>query len=130
MKKRKNIKVLTMILMMVSVITFMAGCIGQKESAKDQDWFFVDKEYNCYDETLGENLVIRFGKDGSYSYHCECGEPVGDSDLYEKYTYDEEKGVITILGEDDMSSEIQIVDHTDSELTLKINGETKKFVQE
>lgn len=130
MKKRMNLKILILFLIMVSTVSFVAGCTGQKESDKENDLFFADKEYYCYDETLGENLVIRFGKDGSFSYHCECGEPVGDSDLYEKYSYDEEKGVITLLGEDDMSSEIQIVDHTDSELTLKINGEVKKFVLE
>ena len=57
---------------------------------------FTDKEWLFYDEVSTEHLCLNFGNDGYYSYHCQCGEPVGDSDLYDTYEYDEETNLITL----------------------------------
>ena len=90
---------------------------------------FVDKEWLFYDEVTAEHLCLNLGSDGSYSYHCQCGEPVGDSDLYDKYEYDAEAAIITLSNSNDNeTSEIKVLDYNEYHLMLEIDNEIKDFV--
>ena len=70
--------------------------------------------------------TISFGEDGSYAYHCACGEPVGDSDLYEEYSYDESKSEIR-LKPDGEDSTIKVLRHEKSRLLLDFGDGVKEF---
>lgn len=115
----------------------LAGCVQdentdektdetQQSSELSED--FTDKEWLFYDEVTAEHLCLHLRSDGSYSYHCQCGEPVGDSDLYDKYEYDEETGVITLSNDyDDATDEIKVIDYNEYHLLLEIEDEIKDF---
>lgn len=92
---------------------------------------FADKEWVFYDEGAGEHLCMNIRSDGSYSYHCQCGEPVGDSDLYERYTYNADEGIITLSNDyDKNTAEIKVLSFNDYHLMLEIDGEVKDFILE
>ena len=100
---------------------------GQEANTISED--FVDKEWLFYDEVTSEHLCLKLGSDGTYSYHCQCGEPVGDSDLYDRYEYNKEAGVITLSSEsDDAAAEITVLDYNEYHLMVEIDGEVKDFV--
>lgn len=74
--------------------------------------------------------TIRFGSDGSFTYSCACGNPVGDYDLCEGYSYDEKTKTITLecIEEiDEMVTVIQVVSCDDDELRLDFDGEILIF---
>lgn len=90
---------------------------------------FADKEWLFYDEITSEHLVMNFGSDGSYSYHCQCGEPVGNSDIYENYKYNKDTGIITLSNSyDDSTDEIEVIDYNEYHLMVRVDGEVKDFV--
>ena len=125
MKKKIGLFVIMVIAMA------MAGCGKQAEEQKAEssvNWEFADKEWLFYDEVTAEHLCLNFGSDGSYSYHCQCGEPVGDSDLYEKYEYDEEAGVIHLFNDyDDETDEIKVLGYNEYHLMVEIDGRIRDF---
>ena len=89
---------------------------------------FTDKEWLFYDEVSTEHLCLNFGSDGSYSYHCQCGEPVGDSDLYDTYEYDEETNLITLSSSSDTAvSQIEVLEYNVHHLMVRIDGDVKDF---
>lgn len=76
--------------------------------------------------------TIRFGKDGSFSYSCGCGNPVNDADLCEGYTYDDATKTITldcIETTDEMITVIKIVKCDENELQLDFDGEIRIFTK-
>lgn len=107
----------------------LTGC-RQKEGIKDalpkelmnREWFF-------YDETIGEHEIMRFKEDGSYSYHCACGEPIGDSDLYESYRYDSDEGIIELLtAKGRCVSKLELIRYNERHMLLDVDGEIKDFL--
>lgn len=123
MKKIFSIIVLTFLFIVV-----LAGC-SQPDKKNEVTESFTDKKWVFYDEVIGEHLCLNLGSDGTYSYHCQCGEPVGDSDLFESYEYDSESGVITLFNDDDNSTDqIEVIDYNEYHLMVKIDGELKDFV--
>lgn len=120
--------VLISLLFFVQMIV-MTGCTQetQKEDNKESTGF-TDKEWIFYDEVTAEHLCLNLSSDGSYSYHCQCGEPVGDSDLYDKYEYDSETGMITLLNDsDDATDEMKVLDYNEYHLMVEIDDEIKDF---
>lgn len=113
-------KTIVLCLLVILIFTITA-CGGNKipENLTDVKWYF-------YDEDLGEHLVLRLGSDGSFTYSCQCGEPVGDSDLYDSYTYDGETGNIVLNGGDE-SMEIKVISHNEAHLLVEIDGDVKDF---
>ena len=102
-----------------------AGFLG----CSKQEVEFADKEWLFYDEVTSEHLVMYFGSDGTYSYHCQCGEPVGNSDIYENYKYNKDTGIITLFNSyDDSTDEIEIIDSNEYHLMVRVDGEVKDFV--
>lgn len=74
--------------------------------------------------------TIRFNEDGSFSYFCACGNPVNDSDLCDKYTYDDETKTIKLECfemTDDIIENIKIMDVSNENLLLDFDGELRKF---
>ena len=112
-------------------ILLIVGCKTQQETKQPTNLpeELVDKEWLFYDEVIGEHLSLSFRSDGSYSYHCQCGEPVGDSDVYECYTYDSDTQVIQFSNNyDDSTAEIEVISYNEYHLMVKIDGELKDFV--
>ena len=84
----KRFFVLVISLMMV--LSF-AGC-GNSQASKGGNEILTAAEYwYHFDEVTGENEKMSFNEDGSFYWGCECGEPIGDSDLLELYDYDAKK---------------------------------------
>lgn len=113
----------------ILIILILTGCKGQTNEAKD------------YSESLFTNIgwvrdsghdieTIRFMEDGSFSYSCSCGNPVNDSDLCEKYTYNDETNEIKLdcfEHTEETITSIKLVEVTDKILKLNFNGEIKTF---
>lgn len=96
---------------------------------KEQAEFLTASEYwYHYDEVTGENEKMRFNEDFTFYWGCECGEPIGDSDCYELFDYDNETSIIRLYnGYDDMSMELELLDYSDYHILLKIEGEIKAY---
>ena len=90
------------------------------EFLTNHDW-----EYN----TLSCTEILHFDETGGFSYYETCGNPVGNSDCYETYTYDEDKGVVTAYGYDDSVEdlEISVLRYTQDSLLVSIEGKIKEF---
>ena len=102
------------------------GC-GEKEEIttpapfSGKDWSFLDPARGSHDR-------ISFGEDGSFSYYCDAGEPVGDSDLYDSYRYDGESSLITLYnGYDKNEKTVRVLSYNVSHLLLEIDGEIRDF---
>ena len=100
-------------IMMISIL--LVGC-GKTDFLMEHDWVH-------YDSTCIE--TIYFGKDGHFSYYSDEGNPVNDSDLYDKYSYDSNSKKINLLPTGDMS--IQVLRYEKSRLLLNIDGDVKEF---
>lgn len=94
----------------------------------------TEKEALTYPEFLTKNLwernngscteVIYFLDNGDFGYSCSCGNPVGDADLYQEYSYDEKTGIITVYGEDNIT--IEVIESDDDSLTLQLPEELEE----
>ena len=119
------------LVMGLTLMTSFVGCTSadeKEEGAAASAAAFADKEWLFYDEVAAEHHCLSFGSDGSYSYHCQCGEPIGDSDLYEKYEYDEAAGVIKLSNDyDGETDEIRVLGFNEYHLMLEIDGEIRDF---
>lgn len=91
----------------LALLLTVGGCKEQPEHGEEQtqkpfdpeiSQLLWDADWVRYDFNIGEDVLIRFGEDGSYVYRCDCGEPVGNSDIYDSYSYDPEERVITLQG--------------------------------
>ena len=120
-------KLFVVALVMVMIFSF-SGC-GNNSDGKDLIKIVTASEYwYHYDEVTGENEKMSFGEDGEFYWGCECGEPIGDSDLLELYDYDADAGVIKLYNDfDDYSMNVEVVDFSDYHLLLEIEGEIKDF---
>ncbi len=84
-------------------------------------WFFLDANRGSHDK-------LSLEKDGSFAYYCEAGEPVGDSDLYDFYRYDEKNCEIILYNNyDDNEKTIKVLSFNVSNLLLQIDGEIRDF---
>ena len=110
--------ILALALVLVSALA--TGCIGgdsHPDFLTQHEWIHFDID----DET------INFGEDGHYSYHCGCGEPVGNSDLFDKYSYDENEAIIHLKPSGD-NDEIRVLRQEKSRLLLLVDGMVKEFM--
>ncbi|MBQ3100100.1 MAG: hypothetical protein IJC50_03835 [Clostridia bacterium] len=131
-EKRSKRSVIIIILTAV-VILGAAAIIAQCllfGSASDKHPYLSAGDWFRTDETIGENLNITFTEDGEYSYSCDCGEPVGNSDVYDSYKYDAKKGIIKLSGPDGEKSEAKLVYCDQFYLCLVIDGSFTVFKNE
>ena len=103
---------------------------GEEKGEKGETTFLSGTSWAHYDPASGEGNVMSFHEDGTYSYHCECGEPVGDSDLYENYTYDENTKKIALHGVDSSirDTEMTILESGKGRLLLAQDGNVLEFL--
>lgn len=120
MKKRPIISGIVLL-----VIFMLAGC----ETGKKTDFyprFLTEHEWTHYtycDET------IDFYDNGDYSYHCACGEPVGNSDLFDSYQYNNKTKQIT-LSPKGPGDNIQVLRYSPSRLLLCFSDGVKEFIDQ
>ena len=90
---------------------------------------YVDESGRIFVTDTGNYRILVFDKDGTFSYYETCGNPVGDSDMYETYSYDKEKQVITVHSSDDSleDMEIDVLRYVKDSLLVRINGSIKEF---
>lgn len=118
------------IIILLLIGLFLTGCSYEKEK-NYSEYLFSDVVWTRDGGNDIETLV--FGSDGSFSYYCACGNPVNDSDLCEKYTYDDETKEIKLdcfETTDETITNIKIVKMTENILELDFNGEIRKFEKE
>lgn len=113
--------------MITAIIIVMAGIMFAGCSKSDErPEFLTAHEWVHYDSACNE--TISFGDDGHFAFYGDEGNPVGDSDLYDKYSYDSESGEIKLKPDGDMS--IKVLRHEKSRLLLDIDGDVKEFFDE
>ena len=118
MRSKKGI-LISVIIALVVIIGAVVAVILIKNSKKPDDCQFLIKgDWSHYDSNIGENLNITFTENFEYMYNCDCGEPVGNSDCYDTYSYDAEEKVINLSGPDDFKSEIKVLYYDDNFLCL------------
>ena len=118
------------IIILLLIGLFLTGCSYEKEK-NYSEYLFSDVVWTRDGGNDIETLV--FGSDGSFRYYCACGNPVNDSDLCEKYTYNDEIKEIKLdcfETTDETITNIKIVKMTENILELDFNGEIRKFEKE
>lgn len=109
----------------------LCGCSASEAPSDKMPADITDKTWFFYDDVTAENLCLNLGSDNSFSYYCQCGEPVGDSDLYDKYEYNADTEIITLSGDDNEAvKKIKILRYNEYHLMLEIDNEIKDFVLE
>jgi len=116
------------------VLIALGGCAQKPEPQQDRnpnrpdmdDKLLWDGDWAYYDHNIGEDILIHFGEDGSYVYRCDCGEPVGNSDIYDSYTYDGEEKTITLMGGSDRDW-IRVLYADDNYLCLEFSDGVVSF---
>jgi len=91
-----------LIIIFLSASTYAVISLIKKDNEKlsktDSYDFLTQGEWKSYSNENEESLVVSFRENGEYAFFCECGEPVGDSDLYDKFLYDKKEKVIRLTG--------------------------------
>lgn len=119
-------KLLVSILIIVAIFA-ATGCSSQNK-LEEAAFLTVSEYWWFYDETTGESEKMRFSADGTFYWGCECGEPIGDSDLYELYEYDADTGTILLYNNYDATSmKMEVLDYSDYHILLKIDGHVKDY---
>lgn len=114
------------ILSLVIVCLLLVGC-NQKE-VDYSNYEFTDISWTR--ETDADIEYIRFSSNGDFSYYCACGSPVNDSDVCERYTYNEAKKEIKIkcsIPTKDTVKTIKVINVSENTLELDFDGEIKIF---
>ena len=110
------------------VTTTSVETTQETEAAAPSFSSFEDITWTRESETCTE--TIRFRSDGSCSYSCACGDPVGDADLWEGYRYDAETKTISLtLIEDieDAVTQITVQSCDGKTLVLDFDGDVRTF---
>ena len=120
-------KLFVLAVIMVMIFSF-SGC-GDSQAEKDFEKVLTASEYwYHFDEVTGENEKMSFREDEEFYWGCECGEPIGDSDLLELYDFDADDSVIKLHNDfDDYSMDIEVLDYNDYHLLLKVDGRIKDY---
>ena len=107
----------------VGVFIFFSNDEGSyPEFLTSHDWESCDSEISCTES-------INFREDGGFSYHCGCGSPVEDYDLFDSYTYDSKNNVINVKGLG--TRKIKVLYYDETMLFLKLpDGAFKYFINE
>lgn len=112
----RQLKTVTIIVVVLGIM--LVGC-------KNND-FLTEHDWIHYDSACDE--IISFGTDGHFAYYTTDGSPVGDSDLYDQYSYNSNSKKIILKPKGDIS--IQVLRYEKSRLLLDINGDIKEFFDE
>lgn len=102
----------------LALTLLFSGCNNDNhpDFLTEHQWVYFT---NC-DET------INFHNDGGFAYYCACGSPVGNSDLFDSYTYNTKTSEIILSPEQD-GNVIPVLRQKKSRLLLKTDGQIKEF---
>ena len=110
--------------MVVAIIFLATGMMLEGCGLSDErPEFLTAHEWVHYGSASNE--TISFGEDGHFAFYGDEGNPVGNSDLYDRYSYDSESKAIKLKPEGDMK--IKVLRHEKSRLLLDIDGDVKEF---
>lgn len=128
MKQKKFLGTILCLILVLSVTACGSGEVKKKKSTYPDFLTGKDWEYN----TLSCTEILHFHKDGGFAYYEACGNPVGNSDCYETYSYDEEAEIVTAHGYDDSVEDMKIavLRYTDDSLLVSIDGVIKEFYED
>ena len=95
---KKKIIIIATIIIILGIGSFLIlKYHNKKEDAKYNDKLSeLITQNNWERDGGGDTEHISFREDGSYGYYCLCGNPVGNSDLYDMYAYDKETNTIKV----------------------------------
>ena len=120
------------IIVVLFFVVFLFGC--EKNNVEDVDYSKYLFTNVSWTRDSGHDIEhIKFNVDGSFSYYCDCGNPVNDSDLCESYTYNDETKEIKFEcfeTTDEMVTNVKIVNLTDTTIELDFDGEIRIFEKE
>jgi len=121
----------TKIIFLIVAIILMCLSSACNQSGSDIASLTQHEHWYFFDEVIGEHEVMTFKDDHSFSLHCECGEPVGDSDIYEFFDYDPESMTIMLSNEfDESQKNINVLSHNDYHLMVEMDGRIKTYTPE
>ncbi len=128
---KKKIIIVAIIIIIIGIGAFLAlKYHNKKEDAKYNDKLSELITHNNWErDGGGDTEHISFNKDGYYVYYCDCGSPVGNSDLYDMYAYDKETNTIKVYASYDKKEYelIKIKEVTELKLVLDFDGKEKTF---
>lgn len=109
---------------------FLTGC-GENKERDYSEYLFTDV---IWTRDNGHDIeTIIFHADGSFRYYCACGNPVNDSDLCERYTYNDETKEIKfdyLEITEDMITSVKIGEMSEDVLELEFGGDIRRFEKE
>ena len=120
MNKMKKSKILIVICVLVLLIVICV--LTLKVLNKNDELPFAGVRWVRH---ANDKEMLTFHEDGHYGYACSCGSPVDNSDVCEKYTYNDETKTITLDCGDGETEKIEIISYEEDELTLKFEQGTK-----
>lgn len=127
---KKKIIIIAIVIIILGIGSFLAlKYHNKKEADKYNDKLSEIITQNSWErDGGGDTERIYFSEDGSYGYYCLCGNPVGNSDLYDSYVYDKETNTIKLINSYGGKSElIKIKEVSELKLVLDFDGKEKTF---
>lgn len=122
---KKSFKIL---LFSLAVPMVLSGCKGSASDNENKK-ILVESEWEHFNAYIGQTESITFNKNNEFFYSDSSGEPIGDSDLYDTYSYNA-KDQITLKasyddGPDDLTLKILYMD--DMTLLLDMGDDIVEF---
>lgn len=121
-------KIIALFMVMAVCVLSLCGCGKTEDYSK---YAFTDVTWTR--STDADTEYITFYGDGSFSYYCACGNPVNDSDLCERYTYNDDTKTIKLDYTEKTAetiTKIIIKKCNEDELVLDFEGDIRTFVKE
>lgn len=104
----------------------LGGCAGDRLS--DIELSMTENQWYHLNQITGEHEKMTFGEDRLFMYNCECGEPVGNSDLYDSFRYEEDNVILSGEGEEDWV--VPVLTYSDYHMILNVDGQVIDFLNE
>lgn len=114
------------LLLLVTLTSLFLSACGNQTKGTYPD-FLTEKDW------IYENMICTqrmwFGAEGEFYYSEACGNPVGDSDLYETYSCNEETDIITLYGCDASvkDKQMEVLRYDEHSLMLKMEDGIIEF---
>lgn len=123
MKKISKVLLLTLAFPMI-----FTGCKGSDSNSANKK-ILVESEWEHYNAYIGQTESITFNKDNEYFYSDSSGEPVGDSDLYDTYSYNGKNEITLKASYDDAPEDmtLKILHMDDMTLLLDMGDDIVEF---
>lgn len=130
MNKKKNKIIIITILIILLIIIIILFTIKKDNNKIDYSKYnyFVNKNWTRTTESDTEYL--KFNSDGTLTYYCSCGSPINNSDICNKYIYDESTQTIKLkcsFFNNNTVKKIKILEYSETTLKLEFKDEIRQF---